>query len=99
MTVCRDGSYIKSVYSSSGHLMRFPAPTLVPTVSALQLPGTWPLFLPPWPSVPVYKVHTQTCDLRNDLKSKSSISGHSVALLSQWKGIGIAVICCPCDLR
>lgn len=50
MTVCRDGSYIKSVYSSSGHLMRFPA---------LQLPGTWPL-LPPWPSVPVYKVHTQT---------------------------------------
>lgn len=59
MTVCRDGAYIKSMYSSSCHLTRSPALTLGPTVPALQLPGTWPL-LPPWPSVPVYKVHTQT---------------------------------------
>lgn len=37
------------------------------------------------------KVHT--CDLKNDLKSKNSISEHSVALLSQWKGIGISIMC------
>lgn len=81
MTVCRDGAYIKSAYSSSGHLTRFPALTLGPQSLHYSSQGPGPSCLHAI-CARVQSAHSDlkvhTCDLKNDLKVK-------IAFLStQW---------------